>query len=137
MAEEVVATFAGPLDSFSINLNLGNASSSEVQSVGISGRTAKFPVTWDSMGTFAGPATLASTVGVDTEVVVVNFSGFSPGEQVSFTGIDPDFTGASSAGVRVLDMSGARAFVQFADGTTGFGEFEATTAGALRAVISK
>ncbi|MFC5800345.1 hypothetical protein [Streptomyces formicae] len=137
MAEEVVATFDGPLNSFSINLALSNATSSEVQSVGISGRTAKFPVTWDSMGTFGGPATLTSTVGVDTEVVIANFTGFSPGEQVSFTGIDPDFTGAPSAGVRVLDMAGTRAFAQFADGTTGFGEFEATTAGTLRAVISK
>ncbi|MFI9080026.1 hypothetical protein ACIGW8_26750 [Streptomyces sioyaensis] len=137
MAEEVVATFAGPLNSFAINLTLNNASSSVVQSVGISGRTAKFPVTWDSMGTFAGPATLTSTVGVDTEVVIANFSGFGPGEQVSFSGIDPDFTGAPSAGVRVLDMAGARAFAQFADGTTAFGEFEATTAGALRAILSK
>ncbi|MEU6708990.1 hypothetical protein [Streptomyces wuyuanensis] len=137
MAEEVVATFAGPLNSFSINLTLSNSTTSDVAAVGISSRTAKFPVTWDSMGTFGGPATLTSTVGVDTEVVIANFTGFSAGEQVSFTGIDPDFTGAPSAGVRVLDMAGTRAFVQFADGTTGFGEFEATTTGTLRAVISK
>ncbi|MFE3323528.1 hypothetical protein [Streptomyces sp. NPDC059176] len=137
MAEEVVATFAGPLNSFSINLTLSNASGSDVRSVGISGRTAKFPVTWDSMGTFAGPATLSSTVGVDTEVVIANFTGFSPGEQVTFSGVDPDFTGSPSAGVRVLDLVGARAYAQFADGTTAFGEFEATTAGTIRAVMSK
>ena len=137
MAEEVVATFAGPLNSFSINLTISNASAADVVSVGISGRTAKFPVTWDDMGTFSGPATLTSTVGVDTEVVIANLSGFSAGETVSFTGIDPDFTGAPAAGVRVLDLAGARVFAQFADGTTGFGEFEATTAGTLRAVMSK
>jgi hypothetical protein len=74
---------------------------------------------------------------VDTEVVIANFSGFGPGEEVSFTGIDPDFTGDPVTPVRVLDMSGARAFVQFSDNTTAFGEFEATTAGTLRAVISK
>lgn len=137
MAEEVVATFAGPLNSFSINLTISNASGSEVQSVGISGRTAKFPVTWDSMGSFAGPATLSSTVGVDTEVVIANFTGFSPGEQVTFSGVDPDFTGATSAGVRVLDLVGGRAFVQFADGTTAFGDFEVTSAGTVRAVMTK
>ncbi|WP_149181995.1 hypothetical protein [Streptomyces sp. TRM49041] len=137
MAQEVVATFAGPLGSFSVNLTINNGSSAQVQSVGISGRTAKFPVTWDSMGSFAGPATLTSTVGVNTEVVIANFSGFAPGEQVSFTGIDPDFTGAPSAGVRVLDLAGARAYALFSDGTTAFGEFEATTAGTLRAVMAK
>jgi hypothetical protein len=137
MAEEVVATFSGPLNSFSINLRIDNASQSQVRSFGISGRTAKFPVTWDSFGAFAGPATILSTVGLDTEVVMVRFSGFDAGEQVSFSGIDPDFTGDASAGVRVLDMAGSRAVVQFSDGTTGFGEFEATDGGTLRAVISK
>lgn len=137
MAEEVVATFAGPLDSFSINLTLGNASRSQVRSFGISGRTAKFPVTWDSLGAFSGPATVLSTTGLDSEVALVRFSGFAPGEQVTFRGIDPDFTGDTSAGVRVLDLSGTRALVLFSDGTTGFGEFEPTDEGTLRAVIPK
>jgi hypothetical protein len=137
MAEEVVGTFAGPLNSFSINLRLDNASRSQIRSFGISGRTAKFPVTWDDFGTFAGPATVLSTTGLDTEVVLVRFSGFDPGEQVAFTGIDPDFTGDTSSGVRVLDLSGARAYVLFSDGLTGFGEFEPTDGGTLRAVITK
>ncbi|MZE81339.1 hypothetical protein [Streptomyces xinghaiensis] len=137
MAQEVVATFAGPLSSFSVNLTINNGSGAQVQSFGISGRTAKFPVTWDSMGSFSGPATLTSTVGVNTEVVIANFSGFAPGEQVAFSGIDPDFTGSASAGVRILDIAGSRAYVLFSDGTTAFGEFEATTAGTLRAVMSK
>ena len=102
MAEEVVATFSGPLDSFSINLTIDNASNSDVREFGISGRTAKFPVTWDSFGSLAGPVTATATDGVDTEVVMVHLSNFGPGVQASFNGIDPDFTGDSSSGVRVL-----------------------------------
>jgi hypothetical protein len=41
MAEEVVATFSGPLDSFSINIAIDNASNSDVREFGISGRTAR------------------------------------------------------------------------------------------------
>ena len=43
MAEEVVATFTGPLDSFSINLSVENASNADVRSFAISSLTAKFP----------------------------------------------------------------------------------------------
>jgi hypothetical protein len=137
MAEEVVATFSGLLDSFSTNLTLDNASNSDVREFGISGRTAKFPVTWGSFGVLAGPVTATATDGVDTEVVMVHLSNFGPGVQASFTGIDPDFTGDSSSGVRVLDMEGSRAFVLFSDGSSGFGEFEPTDHGTLRAVITK
>ena len=137
MAEEVVATFSGPLNSFSINLTCENATNSDVRAFGISSRTAKFPTTWDSFGGFSGPATVTSTEGLDTEVVLVRFANFGPGDTVTFSGIDPDFTGDTSSGVRVLDMSGSRAIVLFADGSTGFGEFEATEAGTLRAVITK
>lgn len=137
MAEEVVATFPGPLNSFSINLVIENGSNSEVRTFGISGRTAKFPITWDSFGAFSGPATLVSTEGIDTEVVSQRFSNFGPNETVNFNGIDPDFTNDISAGVRVLDMAGSRAVVVFADGATGFGEFEADDDGTLKAVINK
>ena len=137
MAQEVVATFNGPLNSFSINLTVQNDSSSDVRMFGISGRTAKFPITWDNFGTFAGPATVTSTIGLDTEVVLQRFSNFNQGEQVSFSGIDPDFTGDTSSGVRVLDISGARAVVIFSDGETGFGEFEVNDDGELQAIITK
>ncbi len=137
MAEEVVAIFSGPLNSYSINLTLENASKSVVRAFGISGRTAKFPVTWDSFGTFSGPAAVTSMVGVDTEVVFLRFSNFDPGDTLKFSGIDPDFTGNISSGVRVLDMSGTRAVVLFADGKTGFGEFKATDKGILQAIITK
>ena len=137
MAEEVVATFSGPLNAFSINLTLENASNSAVRAFGISGRTAKFPITWDSFGTFSGPASVTSEVGVDTEVIFLRFSNFDPGDTLNFNGIDPDFTGDISSGVRVLDISGARSVVLFADGSTGFGEFDATDEGTLQAVITK
>jgi len=137
MAEEVVATFSGPLNSFSINLTLENATRSDVRAFGISTRTAKFPMTWDSFGVFSGPATVTSTAGIDTEVVMARFANFGPGDVVTFSGIDPDFTGDSSSGARVLDMSGSRAVVLFADGSTGFGEFDATDDGTLQAVITK
>lgn len=137
MAEEVVATFSGPLDSFSINLTLENATRAEVRAFGISCRTARFPITWDTFGTFAGPATVISTEGLESEVVMVRFANFGPGETVTFNGIDPDFTGDTSSGTRVLDISGSRSVVLFADGSTGFGEFEATDDATVRAVITK
>jgi hypothetical protein len=137
MAQEVVAIFKGPLNSFSINLVIENDSKSDVRMFGISGRTAKFPITWDNFGVFSGPATVTSTVGLDTEVVLQRFANFSQGEQVEFKGIDPDFTGDMSSGVRVLDISGARAIVIFSDGETGFGEFEVNDDGQLQAVITK
>jgi hypothetical protein len=137
MAEEVVATFPGPLDSFSINLTVDNASNSDVRALGISSRTAKFPITWDSFGASAGAATVIATDGLDTEVLMVRFANFGPGVQVSFNGIDPDFTNDTSSGVRVLDMEGSRAVVLFSDGTSGFGEFEPTDDGTLRVVITK
>lgn len=137
MAEEVVATFSGPLNSFSINLSVENATQSDIRAFGISSRTAKFPMVWDSFGAFSGPATLTSTNGLDTEVVLARFANFGPGDTVAFNGIDPDFTGDASSGVRVLDMSGSRAVVLFADGRSGFGEFQATDTGTVRAVITK
>ena len=137
MAQEVVATFTGPLNSFSINLTIENASKSEIRELGLSGRTAKFPVTWDSLGTLSGPAVLTGTAGLDSEVVLLSFSNFGPGATVKLVGIDPDFTGDSASGVRVLDMAGARVSALFGDGTSGFGEFQATDDGMLRATLAK
>ena len=137
MAEEVVATFAGPLNSLAINLSITNSTAGAVLAVGLSGRTAKFPVTWDTFGGFGGPATLISVVGTDTEVVTARFNGFTSGETVTFTGIDPDFTGDVNSGVRVLDLEGAKFIAYFADGTSGFGVFAADDSGVLRATASK
>ena len=138
MAEEVVATFDGPLDSFSITLSITNSSTLSVRTFGISGRTAKFPVTWDSFGTYSGaPVVHTGNTGLDTEVVLAHFTGFDNGKTVKFTGIDPDFTGDVSSGIRILDLTGCRATVFFSDGTTGFGEFEATENNKLRAVLTR
>ncbi|MEJ8632036.1 hypothetical protein [Streptomyces sp. MS2.AVA.5] len=86
----------------------------------------RVPLTWD-MGSFAGPATLTSTAGVDTEVVVASLPGFAPGEQVSFTGVDADLTSTNPG----------PGLSQFAGGATGLPEFEGETSGTLRAVLSK
>ena len=137
MAEELVATFSGPLNSFSINLTLQNASKADIREFGISARTAKFPITWDTFGSPSGPATITSTTGLDSEVVLVGFANFTPGSTMKFNGIDPDFTGDTSSGVRVLDMAGTRVTALFSDGSTAFGEFEVTDDGMLRATMSK
>ncbi len=137
MAQEVVATFSGPLNSFNINLTVENATNSDIRELGISGQTSKFPVTWDSFGSFSGPANLISTTGLDTEVVLLSFANFSGGAAVTLSGIDPDFTGDISSGVRVLDISGARAVALFADGTSAFGEFIVTDNDTLQAVLTK
>jgi len=137
MADEVVASFAGPLNSFGFTLSVTNSTPVEVRGFGISGRTARFPTTFDSMGTFSGPATLVSTTGVDTEVVLVRLAGFTTDETIRFTGIDPDFTGDSSSGTRVFDLEGARFVALFADATTAFGEFRVKQDGTLKAVATK
>ena len=67
----------------------------------------------------------------------MRLSNFVPGDTLNFNGIDPDFTGDNSSGVRVPDISGARAVELSADGSTGFGEFEPTDEGTLQAVITK
>ncbi|HLO94056.1 MAG TPA: hypothetical protein VK195_07045 [Burkholderiaceae bacterium] len=137
MAQEMVATFDGPLNSFSINLSLQNASNADIREFGISARTAKFPILFDTFGSFSGPVTLVGVDGVDTEVVTARFANFSPDKSVKFSGIDPDFQGDVSSGVRVGDFIGSRLLVLFADGTTGFGEFQPTNDGKLRAVATK
>ena len=128
------ATIAGPLDFSQINLTIENTGGADIVSFGISGRTAKFPITWDNFGTFSGPATLDSTVGVDTEVVIHEFSNFGPGDSVSFNVIDADFTGAPSSAVRVGDIAGSQAMMKLSDGTTLFGEFRPNGSGSLHVV---
>ncbi len=113
-AESVTATFPGPLDSFSINLTIVNGSSESIVSFVLDGQRETDAITWDSMGSFSGPATLEMLNGEDTEVVVAIFSGFDPGEAVSFTGIDPDFTGDPSSGVTIGDIAGLRSAVETA-----------------------
>jgi len=137
MANQLRASFAAPLDSFSINLTLENQTKCDIVGFGISGRTSKFPITWDSFGVFGGPANVVSTVGVDTEVVFLRFQNFGPGDSVTFSGIDPDFTGDVSSGVRVGDIAGGRIVVLFSDGTTGFGEFVEGGGGILVAEAAK
>ncbi len=136
MAQEVVATFPGPLSSFSINLQLDNSTKSFIRAVGISSQTAKFPAIWDSFGSPSGPVSVISTNGLDTQVVFLRFSGFAPGEKINFNGIDPDFVGDSSSGVHVGDLAGTRIVVVLPDLTARFGEFEATDSGELRAVVT-
>lgn len=137
MTDTVIATFEGPLDGFSINLSVLNSTTSDIRVFGISGGTAKFPLVWDSFGAYSGPATLGTTTGVDTEVVMVRFTGFSANETVRFTGIDPDFMNDNVSSVRVLDIMGAKAIALFADGTSAFAVFEPTIDGKLRAVLVK
>jgi hypothetical protein len=104
--ETVIATFPGPLDSYSIDLTILNNTSGELTSFTLDGQREVDPITWDDMGSFSGPATLEALEGVDTEVVVATFSGFESGEAIGFSGIDPDFTGDPSSGVTVGDLAG-------------------------------
>jgi len=134
MAHDVIASFGGPLSGFAIELSVVNTSGIEVKAFGISGRTARFPITFDSMGMFSGPATLTGVSGVNTEVIIAHLNGFTPDETVRFEGIDPDFTGDNSSGVRVFDLEGCRFLVIYADGSNGSGEFAIDDEGTLRAV---
>lgn len=137
MADTVIATFDGPLDGFAINLTITNDADGEIRAFGISGRTARFPMTWDSFGAFSGPATLGTVTGVDTEVIMARFTNFGSGDTIRFTSVDPDFTGDNVSSVRVLDLEGCKTTVLFSDGTTAFGCFEVTTDAELRAVMVK
>lgn len=144
MADLVVATFA-PLNATvpAAQLRVQNDSglTLDVDRFGISGRTAKFPVTWDGFAVAADPTqSVVSISGVGDEVVFVTLNNFDAGDFVTFT-VDADFTGdpnpPSPSVVRVLDISGARAMVVFSDNTTAFGVFEPAVDGSLRAVMLK
>lgn len=150
MADEVVATFSGPLNSVvgsapgGSTLTVRNATNENIREFGISGRTAKFPIRWDVFPEPRGSAvgTVAIT-GVNTEVVMVTFPDFNPGETVEFKDpatsveIDADLARDPISNVKVLDLEGARAVAVLASGATAFGEFEATANGTLRAVLTK
>jgi hypothetical protein len=90
MAEEVVATFSGPLSAVvgpppvaGSELTVHNATSHNIKEFGISGRTAKFPVTWDEFPKpSGGPVGDVTIVGENTEVVMVRFQHFNPTETV-------------------------------------------------------
>ena len=110
---QILAGFPGPLDSYSINLMIINNTNQPIWLFTLNGRYAHHgPLIWDSMGTFAGPATLRHLKGVDTQSVMAVFSGFDPGETVTFTGIDPDFIGDPSSGVRVGEIAGSLSFAR-------------------------
>ncbi|WP_163835285.1 hypothetical protein [Spartinivicinus ruber] len=134
---EVIAKFPNALDSYAIDLQIENMSNFHIRSFGLSSLTARFPVTWDSVGSFNGPATLVKTTGLDTNVVFFKFSGFSNGETVKFKGMDPDFTGDISSGVHNIDIEGSTAIVQLSNGETLFGKFEVDHKGDLTAILTK
>jgi hypothetical protein len=152
MANEVVATFAAPLNrnlngsAFANSLTIANAANATLDSFGISGRTARFPVTWSRFDGFvANPGSavaLQNTVGVGSEVVHVTFAGFDPTESASFTQIDADFTNEPQppdSVVEVLDLEGARAVAILVGGASATGEFEVAIVGGnavLRAVLT-
>ncbi|MBM3242384.1 hypothetical protein FJZ31_39495 [Candidatus Poribacteria bacterium] len=100
----------GPLDSYSINLTIVNNTEKPLRAFVLSGKRHPFePLIWDNIGAFSGPATLTSVTGEDTEVVVFKFSGFEPGESVSFSGMDPDFP--SQPSVMVGEIAGTISLV--------------------------
>lgn len=135
----VMATISGPLSSTDVVLTIENDGSEDVAAFGISGRTSRFPVTWDNFSGFSslptGSATRTNTVGVDSEVVLVEFSGFIPGESVVFDRIEGDFTGDPNSGVRVGDIAGSQAMVRLSNGITFTGEFRPDGNGSLVAEI--
>ncbi|MGD9546848.1 MAG: hypothetical protein AB7V45_04770 [Candidatus Krumholzibacteriia bacterium] len=102
-------TFPGPATSFAINLTIVNNAPVDIDAWGIDGASANDGhIIWDTFGAFSGPATLTSTTGIDTERVIAFFSGFSPGESVTFSGIDPDILGNPSFGVTVGGIANSR-----------------------------
>ena len=63
MTEKVIASFPGYLLSTSVNLSIENATSWEIVGFGLSARTSKFPIVWDTVGYFSGGADVIKTEG--------------------------------------------------------------------------
>lgn len=131
---KVTAIFSKPMNSTANKITIVNKTNRDIRGFGLSGRVTKYPITWDSFGGASGPVTVTSTKGVDTNDVYIKFSGFDPGEKVSF-GLDADFTGDKSSGVRVRDLRGVRAIAQLDNGKFLFGEFKKDSHGNLSAVL--
>lgn len=120
--------FAGPDDSFQIDLTLRNQSLAGIMvtSIQLDGDFADaFPILWDDSGASGGSASaaLTSITGIDTHQMVMNFSaGFDPGETFTLTSVDPDGD-PGSAGVTVSQLIGVRATFRFSDRSAWTGEF--------------
>ena len=136
MAEEFILSFAGSGEDTARACKLYNGTNAVIRNVGISARTAKFPITWDYFEAMDGSATLLHTEGLDTEVIFFYFANFNAGEVVYFNAIDPDFSGDNNSWVQVGAIAGSRVIVVYEDGTSGFGELQIDK-GTLQAVISK
>ena len=142
MANEFIASFEGPLDSFNPNFKLHNGSDQEIGTVAFSGKTAQFPITWDRIGEMkdsnVGDPTkpfLAGTRGEDEEIVYMYFYGFKPGETLYFSGGDLDFTGDPSSVVPVGAIEGTKVLILLANGYPYTGEFKVDQR-RMQAVIS-
>lgn len=141
MSGDFTIYFEGSAESYARKCSFANETGTPAMFVGISGRTAQFPVTWDKFGQMEGagdPDTpfLVETYGEDTEVIQFYFAYFSSGKVVIFNAIDPDFTHDTNSGVQVGALAGSRVSVFFEDGYRGFGELEILN-GRLLAIISK
>jgi hypothetical protein len=83
---------SGPDDSFSINFDYTNDSTSgeTITQLVMDGSTGTaFPILWDSIGTLSGQTAFVS--GVDTQIVTFDFtSSWDPTEIFSLSAVDPD-----------------------------------------------
>jgi hypothetical protein len=118
--------FPGPADSFAINLNIRNDTSRDISLIVVAGKRGsqcvnRGGIVWDSFGSFSGPAS-ATVSGEDSTTVVIRLTGFSPGETISFSGIDPDCADDPSAGITVGGIAGSLALAF--GGGIGFDRFE-------------
>ena len=133
--------FEGFADSYARKCIFSNETGTLATIIGLSSRTAQFPVTWSNFGQIEGAddsntPSLEKMDGKDTEVIQFYFSYFFSGSKVIFNGIDPDFTGDTNSGVKVEALVGSRVTVFFQDGYQGFGEFQISD-GKLQAVVTR
>lgn len=116
-------SFAGPDDSFAINLTLGNSgvSTTNVTSITLNGNTAaSFPILWD----YAGSPSIGGTTisGEDTRILTISGLNLAPGASFQLLSMDPDGD-PSPAGVEVGQLIGVTATFTFADQSTWEGVF--------------
>lgn len=141
MSGDFTIYFEGSADSYARKCIFSNETGSSAAIVGLSSRTAQFPVTWSNLGQIeetddSRTPSLTKMDGKDTEVIQFYFSYFFSGSKVIFNGIDLDFTGDTNSGVKIGALVGSRVTAFFEDGYQGFGELQMVD-GKLAAIVSK
>ena len=121
----LLGSTSGPDSSYSIAMFFENTRAANLTSLTIDGSTASAgSILWDSIGTTAGSAGAASTIGEDSTKVTLTYAAgdFASGDTLALFSVDPDFA-SGPTGVTIGEMAGVSILATFDDASTYSGIF--------------